>query len=161
MLRETAETSMDATNFCAACHAHGSGRTASSAHWAVVGVAHVKPGDDRTARGGGMVDAQSRRCLECHDGVNAMESINPVGMASGSSFADAQRNHPIGMSYPNGRSRRSNALFRSAQFLPETVHLPGGNVSCVSCHNLYAGTPKLLSVPLEGSRLCFTCHDMD
>jgi predicted CXXCH cytochrome family protein len=149
----------DSVTFCAACHRNGAGRGATSAHWTVVGVAHVTPGDEPTG-GNALVDAESRRCLECHDGVNAVESVNPVGL-SNASFADAQRNHPIGMPYPNGRSRQSNARFRSASLLPDTVHLPGGNVSCVSCHNLYAGTPKLLSVPLEGSKLCFTCHDMD
>jgi len=32
---------------------------------------------------------------------------------------------------------------------------------CISCHNLYAHEPYLLTVPIDGSALCFTCHDMN
>lgn len=64
------------------------------------------------------------------------------------------------MPYPNRPSRGVEAGFRPASLLPREMQLPNGVVSCVSCHNLYGREKDLLSVPIEGSELCFTCHDM-
>ena len=70
-------------------------------------------------------------------------------------------NHPVGVRYPLGAGRDSGVSFRPAGLLPEQVRLPGGVVSCVSCHDLYAPERHLLTVSLDGSALCFTCHAMD
>jgi predicted CXXCH cytochrome family protein len=67
-------------------------------------------------------------------------------------------NHPVGVRYG---ARGSSVALRPASLLPDNVRLPDGTVSCVSCHDLYARDGHLLSVPLDESTLCYTCHDMD
>jgi predicted CXXCH cytochrome family protein len=144
--------------FCQNCHSCDGPRTAASMHWTVAQVAHVSPAGAGATRSRGL-DAPSRRCLECHDGVNASESTNPTG-ASPKRAWDEQRNHPVGIRYPDVGRDGGGRQLRSTRSLPQHVRLPDGKVSCISCHNLYAGRPGLLSVPIEESQLCFTCHNM-
>jgi predicted CXXCH cytochrome family protein len=148
----------DYTEFCKRCHSDRNLSQASAAHWLGIAVAHVKP--TAGGLGGGMLDAESRRCLECHDGVSASEALNMTGAARGAGLADVATNHPIGVQYPSAAPRGTATRYRPASLLPKEVQLPGGAVSCVSCHNLYAPGKSRLTVPIEGSELCFTCHDM-
>lgn len=151
----------DGESFCTACHNDHDRSSATAAHWMAVDVAHVRP-DQTASRGvGGRLDDDSVRCLSCHDGVNASEAQNMTSWNRGAGFnGPVSGNHPIGMPYPNRPSRGVEAGFRPASLLPREMQLPNGVVSCVSCHNLYGREKDLLSVPIEGSELCFTCHDM-
>lgn len=152
----------DPTAFCMKCHTGQDRSSAAAMHWAAVGVAHVMPDSRRDRRSGGLLDSESRRCLACHDGVNATESQNMTGgNRRGGYIGNRTGNHPVGVRYPKGARRGSGAAMRPASLLPKEVRLPGGMVSCVSCHDLYARERHLLTVPLDGSALCFTCHDMD
>ena len=115
----------------------------------------------RTGRGGSL-DRQTKLCLGCHDGVSARESGNTTPWNRGHSYTgDPRRSHPIGVAYPGVASRASASRFNPAGFLPERMRLPNGNVGCVSCHDLYGREEHLLTVPIKGSALCFTCHDLD
>lgn len=148
--------------FCMNCHGQAEVAGQMSPHWMAVRVAHVRSDDGRTRPGGGTLDEDSKRCLACHDGVSGPESNNATPWSRGpGALGDRERNHPVGVRYPSGDSGRRDAPFRSAALLPEQVRLPGGSVSCVSCHDLYAGGQYRLTVPIEGSKLCFTCHQMD
>ncbi len=158
-LRDSDKTEMGAANFCMNCHGGGDGRTAADTHWMAVGVAHIKPGRDTPLSIGGPIDGQSRRCLQCHDGITASESTNPTASSS-HQFGDLGRNHPVGIPYDNPTLGRKRTQLRPEHSLPPEVRLPDGKVSCVSCHDLYSSEPGRLSVPIEGSELCFTCHGM-
>jgi len=152
----------DPIQFCAKCHASDSKRTAGGMHWMAVGVAHVKPGASAAHRNPGSLDAGSRRCMECHDGVTARESATANAWSRGpGSIGDHRRNHPVGVPYPKRFSRKGAGPFRPTKSLPPKVRLPDGQVSCISCHDLYAPDRHKLSVPIEGSALCFTCHELD
>ncbi|MBI5864878.1 MAG: hypothetical protein HZB38_10285 [Planctomycetes bacterium] len=141
--------------FCTACHTDASARTAKSSHWMAMKVAHVRPNNSAGDRE--TLDDGSRLCLSCHDGVNAGEAENSVSRrAARISFEDASSNHPIGMTYSN----QSRSKLKSVSGLPPEVALPGGKVGCVSCHNLYNRERGRLTVPIDGSALCFTCHDL-
>jgi predicted CXXCH cytochrome family protein len=163
-LREFQAYADDGVDFCANCHAGGDDRTARGMHWLALRKAHIGPSDtdDRTA---GTLDAESRRCMECHDGVTAGEFANTTPWDRGGGYVgEPSRNHPVGVAYPRtGRraDRTSNSEYRLAAALPKQVRLPDGKVSCVSCHDLYTSEPKLLSVPIRESALCMTCHTMD
>ena len=152
----------DRVAFCANCH-DGAGRsTAGKMHWMAIGFAHIEDSASRTGLAGGRLDAESSRCLGCHDGVSAPEAVNATAGAWGGGFSvDPRRDHPIGMPYRPRSGVRGDVPLRAAALLPHAIRLPQGRVSCVSCHNLYAATPKLLSVPIEGSALCMTCHELD
>ncbi len=160
-LRDFDAEAASALDFCAKCHTEG-GQAGRSMHWMAVGRAHLGPEGDQRRRSAGQLDAESRTCLSCHDGVNAAESVNPAGGGHEmNSYGDRGRNHPIGVMYPSPSARRAGSPLRVKASLPPEIRLPDGRVSCVSCHNLYAGRPGLLTVPIEGSQLCFGCHDLD
>lgn len=149
--------------FCATCHTDdGAPGGTNHAHWQAIGLAH--PRDDRrsarTPRGG--LDRESRSCLSCHDGLNAPDASHSGTGKLAAGWADPRgRSHPVGVRYSLASSRPATTRLKPPGSLPPTVRLPDGAVSCVSCHDLYAGTPGLLTVPIERSQLCLTCHDMD
>ena len=147
--------------FCARCHGQAEEHNAQSAHWLALGMAHVPGEGTATHVVNGSLDAGTRQCLSCHDGVNATESKNMTpGTSSRGYSGDSRRNHPVGVQYRD-QSRPSNlSPLRPAGLLPPEVALPDGRVGCSSCHNLYAGTRYLLTVSIQGSELCLTCHDM-
>lgn len=155
-LRGDAGAGKAGSEFCASCHSVSNDRSAAGMHWTAVRVAHVRPDTHGSDNRGGLLDAESRRCLSCHDGVSAGESTNPTASSS-RGFEDMRRNHPVGVTY--GDQGRGRTLLRSAQLLPERVRLPDGKVSCVSCHDLYETERNRLSVSMDKSRLCLTCHD--
>lgn len=158
--RLVAET--DSVGFCVKCHGASTERSAASMHWMAVGVAHVKTERTHARRRTGLLDNDSRRCMGCHDGVSANETANTTAWNRGpGSLGDRRRNHPVGVPYRD-RSRQKSAIrLRPTSLLPAKVRLPDGQVSCVSCHDLYASGRHRLTVPIEGSALCFSCHDMD
>jgi predicted CXXCH cytochrome family protein len=157
-LREFDDETADPAAFCAKCHQSG-GRTAADAHWRALGVAHLRPEDETESRAG-MLDAHSKRCLNCHDGVNAMDSDSQLfGSPGGRSVGDRRHTHPIGVPYRPSLGRSNNKL-RPAMSLPPQVRLPNGGVSCISCHDLYSSRRHKLTVPIEDSQLCFTCHEV-
>jgi len=152
----------DAAEFCANCHTHDGPRSTATMHWVAAGVAHVSDERPRSTPTSGSLDGRTRQCLTCHDGLSARESLNDTPWNRGRGpLADQQRNHPVGVSYAQRTPAQSSVALRAASLLPGHVQLPDGKVSCVSCHDLYAGRKHLLTVPIEGSRLCLTCHDLD
>ena len=161
-LRGSATGRPSSPAFCSNCHVDTGSRTGASLHWSAMGRAHVKADSPRSI-GGGSMDRQSMECLSCHDGVSATETHGGVawsGFGAGS-MGDRQSSHSVGAAYGRkGQSRRGGAL-RPANTLPPEVRLPEGKVSCVSCHNLFERSKNHLSVPIEQSALCFTCHEMD
>ncbi len=148
--------------FCANCHAANTPQ-GSSMHWTAVGSAHIKPDSERSGGvGSGHLDAESRRCLACHDGVTAHDTRHTTAGRRGSGYiGDSRRSHPVGVGYPSHTPRNYSVPFRPVALLPARVRLPEGRVSCVSCHDLYGTGTHHLSVPIEGSALCFTCHQLD
>jgi len=162
-LRDFDDRLEGSTAFCMKCHVDQGRQNASTMHWTAVRVAHVRSDDDdRMAGRRGVLDGESRECLTCHDGVNAAESQNVTGRGGGFSYVGNRTgNHPVGIRYPRAGRSGSGSPMRPASMLPAEVRLPGGAVSCVSCHDLYARDRHLLSVRLDDSELCFTCHDMD
>ncbi len=147
--------------FCAKCHTESARSSVEAMHWQALSRAH--PGGRRSAGGSSRsLDSESRSCMSCHDGVNAPDPVSDARHFAGrNSSIDPLRSHPVGIPYPTGTSRRQKASFRPVAMLPEEIRLPNGTVGCGSCHNLYAKTRFRLSVPIEDSALCFSCHAMD
>lgn len=157
-LRGAGGSGEDGVEFCATCHQPSDNHHAAGMHWTAVRVAHVRPPDYRRETPANGLDAESRRCLGCHDGVSASESTNPTDTSPRGRW-DMRRNHPVGVDYPEPGPGRSGASVRPSQLLPQRVRLPEGKVSCVSCHDLYGTEHRRLSVPIEESELCLACHD--
>ena len=147
--------------FCTKCHNRVDQHNGGSVHWAALGVAHVRNDDADTHGDGRRLDAHTRRCLTCHDGASATESDNITPWTRSRGYpGDRGRNHPVGVRYDGLRRSKGLSPLRPVSLLPREVALPDGKVGCLSCHNLYAGGRYLLSVPIQVSVLCLTCHDM-
>lgn len=160
-LREFESQSAQPTEFCAKCHSRALHRDAQSLHWLALGVAHIPRDDERPRVASSPLEPRTRQCLACHDGVNATESGNTTPWTRSREYlGDKHRNHPVGVEYDGLNRPKDLSPLRPAALLPECVMLPGGKVECISCHNLYAGERYLLSVPVQRSELCLTCHDL-
>jgi len=105
------------------------------------------------------IDDVSSECLSCHDGSLGRVSAIGVGQWShdGDPEISAPGSHPIGVSYEEAYMR-SPKEFRPPSLLDRRITLVNGQVSCLSCHNLYADTPMKLVMSNERSRLCLSCH---
>ncbi len=160
-LRGSGDRRAAPNSFCARCHEKGGHREGRTVHWMALGTAHIR-GDSYQGNGSSPpLDGPSRQCLGCHDGVTASDARNPTGSGAAPRTSSGMRqNHPVGVRYPHGMSRKRGTMFRSVGTLPPEVRLPDDQVSCVSCHNLYSGRQSLLSIPIEQSKLCFTCHQV-
>jgi len=161
-LRDFDDNIAEAGDFCASCHNEQSNQNAAAMHWSAIRKAHIKSDSSRGFGAGGSLDGESRRCLGCHDGVNASESKNATPWSGGGGRHGVRTdNHTVGVRYPMAGSRGAAQSLRPAGMLPEQVRLPDGKISCVSCHDLYSRERAFLTVPLDDSQLCFTCHAMD
>jgi predicted CXXCH cytochrome family protein len=160
-LRSVGDGGFDPSTFCRTCHDNASASSGPAMHWRAMGRAHVRFDADRGERATGNLDGASRRCLGCHDGLSASETPHGTGSQAAFDMSNPARNHPVGIPYGRGGVRGRTMPLRSPQLLPDRIRLPGGRVSCVSCHDLYSQTPKRLAMSNDGSRLCMTCHAMD
>ncbi len=148
------------TAFCARCHTDGDTQSAAGMHWLAVGSAHIYSEKDTRHFGGGL-DRGSKRCLGCHDGVNASDAGTSGRTHGTARYWDQRRNHPVGVPYPTSGQHRSGSSYTPAALIPDHVRLPNGQVGCVSCHDLYAQRDDLLTMSNRGSALCLTCHAME
>jgi predicted CXXCH cytochrome family protein len=157
-LRGKGSSPQDPKAFCASCHQDSDSGT--SVHWQAMPFAHVSAQHNRddSARLSHVLGTQS--CLSCHDGVSAGDASHNSIQSMGD-FSERSRNHPVQVRYPRAGTSKTDVPLRPVSAVPESVSLAGGVVSCVSCHNLYSREPQRLSVPIEGSQLCFACHDLD
>ncbi len=144
-------TAAAAGAFCEQCHPlveEGTGR-----HLAVTPLAHRKTGLDRGTAAGD-VDDPTLRCLSCHDGTNAR--------AVTYCLADERSNcnsHVVGIAY--ARAAAANRKLAAIDVLAPEIFLPGGRVSCLSCHSPYSGAPSMVvSTVAAGYKICTECHRM-
>lgn len=103
----------------------------------------------------GSMDTFSIQCMSCHeslsDDLNVQISGNVIRHNSNRS------NHPVGVLYQNSINYGG---YRDAVLLPAEISLPNGKLSCISCHHGYTEQHGKLVMTNEGSRLCFSCHDL-
>lgn len=103
------------------------------------------------------LDGYSRQCMTCHgekgDGPRTTVDRNSIVRHGRGNDV----NHPVGARYAT--ASRSGG-YRPAAQLSKNVLLPGGLVSCVSCHTGYKKQHGALVLPLANSALCFECHDI-
>lgn len=113
------------------------------------------PGDNGSNT---VFDPISMECINCHDGTVAravdfrFAKTESQGVTS---LVTITASHPIGVDFTKFSCINTYNHWRD---LPPEIVLMDGKIGCASCHNLL-GTNKLyLSVDMEGSNLCFTCH---
>lgn len=101
------------------------------------------------------LDSFSLQCLTCHGEKGDLSSVSiQQGVMN---HASSSLNHPIGSNYTDATGYGG---YHPATALPQTVILPEGRISCISCHVGYSEHHGGLVIANEGSQLCFTCHDL-
>lgn len=113
---------------------------------------HKKPNENSFSA----VDTYSLECLNCHanEGDTKAISVSRQGIVKHGSGAI---NHPVGMLYRNSYSKGN---YRNISKISKNVILPGGKVSCISCHKAYSKKHGAIIDTRKSSSLCFECHDM-
>ena len=139
--------------FCVACHDAQFFVKMRDRGTSVMASGHLDAGSTAP---GAVLDNYSRQCMECHGtkGEARATSVdrNRVVRHGGSAI-----NHPIGANY--AEAVRFGG-YRAVVQLSKKILLPGGLLSCVSCHDGYTRTHGRLNTPTARSALCFECHNL-
>lgn len=110
----------------------------------------------RSANDDEALDSYSRKCMECHGGKGS--STTPLTVRNMViRHGTASLNHPIGTNYAKAVKFGG---YRVAAKISKKILMPGGVVSCVSCHEGYSKSHGKLTIPTDKSALCFECHDL-
>lgn len=141
--------------FCHSCHEAGFFDAMRDGGQSIVRSGHIaaQPAVRTTAQPAARtaalaVDEFSVRCLECH-GDRATYGASRHG--------GTVVNHPVGKDYARWLDYGG---YRAVSDLPDVIRLPGGQVSCVSCHEGYTREHGKLVMANNRSQLCFGCHDL-
>lgn len=138
--------------FCVSCHgAQFFDRMADRGESLVVS-GHLDAG---AGVGGRLLDPFTAQCMFCHG--EAGDGRVTVGEARNSSHTGKGLNHPVGVRY--AESEQFGGYRRRASLDP-AIELPGGLVSCVSCHQGYSARHGGIRTAQRGTGLCMECHDL-
>ncbi len=134
--------------FCQNCHTAAFFAEMRDGGLSLLGSAHL---DARAEQEPNSLDPYSMACAGCHETNVSLpgDAIVPAGF-NGFDMS----NHPIGSSYAEAAAR---GRLHPAASLPAGMLLPGGKVSCVSCHRGYSRAHGALV--RRNGRLCLDCHD--
>ena len=100
--------------------------------------------------------ATTRECLSCHDGMIA--PARAISLPAGWGPAASHGDHPVDVSYDQASAR--NHRLRTRYALSRSLALPGGKVTCVTCHDGASREPRHTSLTMSRSALCLGCHDV-
>ena len=169
-----AQASDDQDRVCVFCHTPHNGGT--NVLW---NRTNPVAGDFTNNSKGGTLTESSLKCLSCHDGATAVNSLvdgttadfttaigtgtvigtGAVLVGGGDFGTDLTNDHPIGMDYPaDGTAGFNND--ETFDGTPGHAQLVGTKVACASCHDphdLQYGA--FLIGSNSGSALCLDCHD--
>lgn len=109
--------------------------------------------------GSKLLDPISMECITCHDGTLASAvnyKVKDPSQVGTSSFNTIAGSHPVGMDYTKYSNNRQFAPYYR---LPQNMVLMDGKVACITCHDMLSTNKAYLTVDLNGSGLCFTCHN--
>lgn len=102
------------------------------------------------------VDGYSLQCMGCHGAAGDPRAAS-IDRNMVVRHGSTSLNHPIGASYD--KASRSGG-YRPAARLSRKILLPGGLVSCISCHEGYSKNHGKLVLSNVKSALCLGCHDI-
>ena len=139
--------------FCVSCHpasffeqmADGGRSLAVSGHLDSIGLAGEPT----------LLDPYTAQCMDCH-GERGDARVE-VTSAANSRHSGSGVNHPVGVDYARASGFGG---FRDPAALDRGIELPGGLVSCISCHSGYSGRHGEVRRTALGRSLCLECHDL-
>lgn len=139
-------------DFCQSCHDEAFFRRMRDGGASMMISGHFVDGMERAL---GELDAYSLQCMGCH-GVMGEANAVRVDRNAIIRHASGGANHPIGRRY--AEAVRFGG-YRPEALVTRRLFLPGGKVSCVSCHQVYTKEHGKLVMSNARSALCFECHD--
>lgn len=142
--------------FCMACHDAAFFVRMRDRGASMMQTGHL---DARSTALNGRLDAYSRQCMECHGGSgdNRDSRTTQIDLNMVVRHGATSLNHPVGASYVNALKFGG---YRAVSMITKKVLLPGGVVSCVSCHEGFSANHGKLVIPGGTSALCMECHDL-
>ncbi|WP_210397880.1 cytochrome c3 family protein [Motiliproteus sediminis] len=139
--------------FCTQCHELSFFSNMADQGGSLLVSGHMTSGNGLEAA---QTDEYSVQCMACHDERGQGPGVTVVG-GNIARHATGSMEHPIGVDY---RQAFAFGGYRDPEQLPPSISLPGGQVSCISCHQGYSSTHGQMVASNEGSNLCFQCHDL-
>lgn len=140
-------------DFCLACHNDDFFQRMADGGRSLVVSAHLEASSVSGAER--LLDPFTTQCMDCH-GANGDGSIQVTG-GDNSRHGGSGVNHPVGVDYD--KAARFGG-FRARPALDRGIELPGGLVSCISCHRGYAQNHGAVRATARGGSLCLECHDL-
>ncbi|MEH6471265.1 MAG: cytochrome c3 family protein [Halopseudomonas sp.] len=148
-------TALRGEAFCTQCHASGFFERMADGGNSLMLSGHL---DANVAPAGQLRDTYSIQCMTCHgDQSDAARSQVSVDAFNVVRHRSSSINHPVGVDYL--KAARFGG-YRPITQLPAEIVLPGGQLSCISCHDAYSAQHGEVVVSQQGSKLCFQCHDL-
>jgi len=106
------------------------------------------------------LDRFSEDCLQCHEnqGPEATPQV-VMGINGVVQHVGGRVNHPVGIDYEAAAEIALSSYVPIAA-LADSMVLPEGRVSCLSCHVGYSKTHGSIVETPNNRELCFECHDL-
>ncbi|GAB4348656.1 MAG: hypothetical protein Kow006_09570 [Gammaproteobacteria bacterium] len=146
-------TQLSGKSLCLSCHDDAFFRRMRDGGVSLIRSGHL---DTRANLPGGLLDNYSIQCLGCHEDELSSQglqvTVSPTGIAR---HGSGSANHPVGTDYATAAGFGG---YRERGAIPPAILLPGGKVSCISCHEGYTSDHGKTLVTTRG--LCLECHDM-
>ncbi|MCB1887118.1 MAG: cytochrome c3 family protein [Rhodocyclaceae bacterium] len=139
--------------FCLACHDDGFFERMADGGRSLVVSAHLE--SSSLAGAEALLDPFSAQCMDCH-GERGDGAIQ-LGSSAVSRHGASGVNHPVGVAYEKGVRFGG---FRAQAALDPSIELPGGLVSCISCHRGYSQEHGAIRRAPRNGGLCLECHDL-
>ncbi len=139
--------------FCLACHDDGFFERMADGGRSLAVSAHLDAAPLAGAEA--LRDPFTTQCMDCH-GENGDGAIR-LGTSANSRHDASGVNHPVGVAYE--KAERFGG-FRARGALDPAIELPGGLVSCISCHQGYSEKHGAIRAARRGGGLCLECHDL-
>jgi len=138
--------------FCLSCHSKDFFDRMADGGQSLTLSGHL---DARTPGITPQIDPFSVQCMSCHEEqADSRVRIDARGVMR---HAQNGINHPIGITYA---AAESFGGYRPRAMLDPAIELPGGRVSCVSCHQGYSVKHGAVRIVQRSGGLCLECHQL-
>lgn len=141
----------DGQQLCESCHQPDFFSAMKDGGISLMALGHLDAGTPFS----GSIDNFSIQCLACHE--NSGDAPLRRAGSAGDNAGTAKSNHPIGLSYSDSLGFGG---YRHPNRLPDSMLLPDGKLSCLSCHLGYSRSHGALVIENRADNLCTACHSL-
>jgi len=136
--------------FCETCHEPSFFAAMPDAGASIMMSGHLTPSEAPLAS----IDSYSLQCMACHAENAPIVGAQTASIGGFPMGGMGAANHSVGADYAQFAGLSD---FHPESALPDTILLPEGKVSCVSCHKAYTSTHGERTV---ARNFCMQCHNL-